>query len=79
MRLISVALEDNSNVRAAAPVTIPLATIIAPATPNNFVIGVHTFALAARHPRARHRESRHIVVCLWPYPEVLESGRDFRL
>jgi hypothetical protein len=29
---------DSSNVTAAAAVTIPIATIIAPATPNNFII-----------------------------------------
>src|SRR5215831_7553317 len=81
VRLISLVLEDNSNVRAAAPVTSPIATIITPATPNNFVIGVHTFAHAARHPRARHRESRHIVVYLWPIPvdpRCLLSGRLLR-
>src|SRR5215470_7241669 len=38
VRLISfVVFEDNSNVRAAAAVTIPTAKIIVPATPNIFI------------------------------------------
>src|SRR5215471_4901405 len=61
VRLISLVLEDNSNVRATAPVTIPLATIIAPATPNNFIIGVHTLLM----PLAIHEPGTERAVILW--------------